>query len=61
MRCEESEGQCLAIAPVREEAVSVLPRILLLVDEVFFLCLFAFLGPHPRHMEVPRLGVESEL
>ena len=25
-------------------------------------CLFAcFLGPHPRHMEGPRLGVESEL
>ena len=23
-------------------------------------CLF-FLGPHPWHMEVPRLGVESEL
>ena len=23
--------------------------------------LFAFLGPHPRPMEVPRLGVESEL
>ena len=20
-----------------------------------------FLGPHPRHMEIPRLGVESEL
>ena len=25
------------------------------------LFLFCFLGPHPRHMEVPRLGVESEL
>ena len=24
----------------------------------FFL---AFLGPHPRHMEVPRLGFKSEL
>ena len=23
--------------------------------------LLAFLGPHPRHMEVPRVGVESEL
>ena len=23
--------------------------------------LFYFLGPHPQHMEVPRLGVESEL
>ena len=33
----------------------------------FFVCLFVcfvflpFLGPLPRHMEVPRLGVESEL
>ena len=26
--------------------------------KIFFLC---FLGPHPQHMEVPRLGVESEL
>ena len=26
--------------------------------EIFF---FFFYGPHPRHMEVPRLGVESEL
>ena len=22
---------------------------------------FVFLGPHPRYMEVPRLGIESEL
>ena len=22
---------------------------------------FVFLGPHPWHMEVPRLGVETEL
>ena len=30
----------------------------------FFLVFFVvvvFLGPHPRHMEVPRLGVETEL
>ena len=27
----------------------------------FFLVFLPFLGPHPRHMEVPRLGVESEL
>ena len=27
---------------------------------VLFVCLLSFLGPHPRHMEVPRLGVESE-
>ena len=31
---------------------------ILLSHLIFFFC---FLGPHPRHMEVPRLGVESEL
>ena len=33
------------------------------LDNVFFLffCFFVFLGLHPQHMEVPRLGVESEL
>ena len=28
--------------------------------ELFYLFIY-FLGPHPRHMEVPRLGVESQL
>ena len=28
---------------------------------LFFFLFFCFLGPHPRHMEVPRLGVELEL
>ena len=31
---------------------------------VFFVCflfLFCFLGLHPRHMEVARLGIKSEL
>ena len=27
----------------------------------FFFFPFSFLGLHPRHMQVPRLGVESEL
>ena len=27
----------------------------------FFLVFLAFLGPLPRHMDIPRLGVESEL
>ena len=31
------------------------------LDQVIFLLLFVFLGPYPRHMEVPRLGVGSEL
>ena len=38
---------------------------LVALAEVFvssFLCfVFVFLGPHPWHMEVPRLGVELEL
>ena len=28
---------------------------------LLFIYLFCFSGPHPRHMEVPRLGVQSEL
>ena len=28
---------------------------------LFFFFSLSFLGPLPRHMEVPRLGVESEL
>ena len=27
------------------------------LSSFFFFCLFVFLGPHPRHVEVPRLGV----
>ena len=27
----------------------------------FFFFFLLFLGPHPRHMEVPRLGIESKL
>ena len=27
----------------------------------FFFLFFCFLGPHPRHMEIPRLGGKSEL
>ena len=27
----------------------------------FLFLFFCFLGPHPQHMEVPRLGVKSEL
>ena len=28
---------------------------------ILFLVFLLFLGPLPRHMEVPRLGIESEL
>ena len=30
-------------------------------EEIFFFFFFVFLGLQPRHMEVPRLGVELEL
>ena len=33
-------------------------NLLLFLLLLFFFC---FLGPHPLHMEVPKLGVESEL
>ena len=34
---------------------------LLKLSLLIFFFFFGFLGPHPRHMEVPRLGVQSEL
>ena len=33
----------------------------LLLFELFFFFFFCFFGPHPWHMEVPKLGVEWEL
>ena len=33
----------------------------LFISFFFFLFSFSFLGPHPWHMEVPRLGVQSKL
>ena len=30
-------------------------------NQYFYLFVFLFLEPHPRHMEVPRLRVQSEL
>ena len=31
-------------------------------DRIYiYIFIYCFLGPHPRHMEVPRLGVKSEL
>ena len=39
---------------------NILSRIVLGVCFVFFFLSF-FLGPYPRYMEVPRLGLESEL
>ena len=36
----------------------VLAKILCIPYVLFW---FGFLGPHPRHMEVPGLGIKSEL
>ena len=41
-------------------SLSLLPKLKDFYYLIFFI-LFLFLGPHPQHMEVPRLGVESEL
>ena len=35
--------------------------ILSTVTFILFFLLFSFLGPYLQHMEVPRVGVESEL
>ena len=43
----------------RTEGIIESLRPMLAVKKKFFF--FVFLGPHPQHMEVPRLGVESEL
>ena len=37
---------------------SSIPHMFFLIIFFFF---FVFLGPHPRHMEIPRLVVESKL
>ena len=37
-------------------------RMQLQLDFIVYLFIYCvFLGPHPRHMEIPRLGVQSEL
>ena len=33
----------------------------MITARIYFFIYFVFLGPHPQHMEVPRLGVELEL
>ena len=34
-----------------------MPNLFLFFDKLFY---FIFLWPHPQHMEVPRLGIESK-
>ena len=47
-RCMHYTMEALILLPVRE-------------TNFFFFCLFFFLGPLPRRMEVPRLGVQLKL
>ena len=62
------ETTCGAVTPapclLPTGGISTFPRVLsVTVDrarESFFFFFF-FLGPHLQHMDVPRLGVESEL
>ena len=50
--CLFLSGLCLCISP--------LSHLLLVFCVCVCVCVY-FLGPFQRHMEVPRLGVESEL
>ena len=34
---------------------------IVMAETMWFFFFFVFLGPHPWHMKVPRLGAESEL
>ena len=49
--------------PISSKEIKPVIKILTIKkSSMSFLCLFlVFLGPHPGHMEVPRLGVEAEL
>ena len=46
------QGLCVAFGATRNASF-----LKFLIKKIFFV----FLGPHPRHMDVPTLGVESEL
>ena len=37
------------------------PMLQLVAPDLFFFFLIFFLGSHPQHMEVPRLGVQTEM
>ena len=59
----ESELQLLAYTIVTVDLSWILVRFITAESqwELLLISFLFFLGPHQRHMEVPRLGVESEL
>ena len=50
-------SRVVAVEVVRRD--QILKKIYIYI--YIYICIFCFLGPHLQHMEVPRLGVESEL
>ena len=62
--CRHYQSVFLSFARLRDEQYLV-AVLIAFFDFFFFLffcfSFFGFLGPHPQHMEVPRLDVESEL
>ena len=59
MRQKEGRGAVLAFSPHRGRFEGKLKSVF--VFFLFFLFFFFFLGPHSRHMEVPRLGAALQL
>ena len=47
--------------PTQPPALPWWVRMASLFIYLFLFFIFCFLGPHLQHMEVPRLGIESEL
>ena len=58
---ELGEMASLALAPIDCSALNRSPNLSGLNRSQHHLPFFFCLGPHPQHLEVPRLGVESEL
>ena len=51
------KGEIKSLSLTDEQQFGITPFLF----NFFFFFFFGFLGLHPRHMEVPRLGVQSEL
>ena len=59
-RCADRQCPLIRFYISLHKGLSCFVGYILRILMAFFL-LNVFLGPHPQHMEVPRLGVESEL